>query len=248
MSTVPVSPAEHINARFFDANEERLNSLTPLRGYADQRLVSLKDAVKTLGDQLDDINSRVWTATNRCTEPADKLSPNESAAIILYTIEWDPGHPSLYSVLNKTLRLEDRNNLKPWFPYLKLLLTALFKLPSTRCIVWRYVSVDLCSRYKQGDSFTWWAFSSCTTSISVLESLNYLGTSNTGTVFAIECLNGKNIKRHSYFAQEDEILLLPCAHFKVVDQLNRKDGLRIIHVREVQPPIMLLEPPDSIPR
>ncbi|CAF4500213.1 unnamed protein product [Rotaria sp. Silwood2] len=236
----------HINTRILDAGEERLNTLTPLRGYASKSLVSLQEAVVKLRELVDDVDSRVWTATNRSENPANELSQDESAAIVLYTIEWDPDHPSLYSVLNRTLRLEDRRKLTPWFSYLKLLLTALFKLPSTRCTIWRGVRGDLRSHYKQGSKVTWWAFSSCTTAINVLESDQYLGTRGPRTLFAIDCLNGKDIKRHSYFAQEEEILLLPCTHFQVISHLSSMENLYIIHLREVPPPFMLLEPPNPM--
>ncbi|CAF4866399.1 unnamed protein product, partial [Rotaria socialis] len=235
----------HTNSRLLDASEERLNALAPLHGYAEERLVSLEDAVVSLRNLVHNIDVRVWTATNRSENPADKLTPNESAAIILYTIEWDPSHPSLYLVLNRSLRLEDRRKLVPWFSYLKLLLTGLYKLPSIRCTVWRGVRGDLRSHYRPGAKITWWAFSSCTASISVLESEQYLGTSGTRTLFAIECLNGKDIKRHSYFAQEEEILLLPCTHFQVISHLSSMENLHIIHLREITPPFMLLEPPDA---
>jgi hypothetical protein len=237
----------HVNTRLLDAGAERLNALAPLRGYAAEKPVPLKDAVAKLRELVDDVDSRVWTATNRCKNPADTLTQDESAAIVLYTIEWDPSHPSLYLVLNRTLRLEDRRKLISWFPYLKLLLTALFKLPSIRCTVWRGVLGDLRSHYKQGDTITWWAFSSCTTAINVLESSQYLGKSGPRTLFAIECLNGKDIKHHSYFAEEEEILLLPCAHFQVVGHLTSTENLYIIHLREIPPPFMLLEPPNTTP-
>ncbi|CAF3888190.1 unnamed protein product [Rotaria sp. Silwood1] len=236
----------HINTRLLDANEERLNALTPLRGYATKHLVSLKEAVVELRGLVDDVDARVWTATNRCKNPADKLTQDESAAIVLYTIEWDPDHPGLYSILNRTLRLEDRRKLVPWFSYLKLFLTALFKLPSIHCTVWRGVRGDLRSQYKQGDNVTWWAFSSCTIAINVLENSQYLGTSAPRTLFAIDCLNGKDIKQHSYYAQEEEILLLPCTHFQVISHLSSMENLYIIHLREVPPPFMLLEPPNPM--
>lgn len=235
----------HVNRRLLDAGEEHLNRLTPLRGYAERPLVSLKEAAVKLRDTISDIDSRVWTATGRSHNSSDGLTQEESAAITLYTIEWDPDHPSLYKVLNQTLRLANRGNLIPWFPYLKLLLTGLFKLPSIRGTIWRGVSGDLRPNYKQDTEVTWWAFSSCTTTISVLESDQYLGKSGSRTLFVIECLNGKNIKQHSYFAQEDEILLLPCTYLKVLSHLSSTDNLHIIHLREIPPPFMLLEPPSA---
>jgi hypothetical protein len=109
------------------------------------------------------------------------------------------------------------------------------------------VNGDLRAEYKPGEFCTWWAFSSCTTTINLLTQEQYFGQSNSGTLFAIECLNGKNIKNHSYFANEDEVLLLPCTHFQVIDHFNRRDGLSIIHLREVPSPHLLLELPFEMP-
>jgi hypothetical protein len=233
----------HVNTRLLDVNLEHLNTLTPLRGYAARPLVSLTEAVKDLDSIIKDTGLYAWTALERSKTPAHGLTPDESAAIILYTIEWDPTNHSLYYGLNNRLRVEDRSALRPWFSYLKLLLTALFKLPSVRRTVWRGVRQDLSATYRVGDTVTWWAFSSCTASISTLMEPQYMGLDGSSTLFAIQCLNGKAIKRHSYHAHEDEILLLPCTHLQVIDSISRKDGLHIIHLLEVQPPHTLLEPP-----
>lgn len=245
--SVESSSAIHINTRFLNANEECLNTLAPLRGYADKLCVSLEEAVKPLTKLIHDIDARVWTAKNRSQNTTETLTQDESAAIILYTMEWDPVHPSLYSILNKTLRLESRDGLKPWFLYLKLLLSGLFKLPSVERTVWRGVKEDLSENYKVGEFYTWWAFSSCTASLSMLAGEQYLGRADSYTLFAVECFNGKNIKPYSYFASEDEVLLLPCFYFKVIDKFNRGDGLHIIHLQEALPPHMLLESPLPAP-
>ncbi|CAF3932476.1 unnamed protein product [Rotaria magnacalcarata] len=234
------------NRRFLDVGEEHLKALLPLRGYATQPLVTLEEAVVLLTNILHDVDARVWTAMNRSKYPLEGLTQDESAAIVLYTIQWDRDHPSLYSVLNRTLRTEDRDKVVPWFPYLKLTLTALYKLPSIQRTVWRGVRADLDFQYEVRDHITWWAFSSCTTAVNVLEKPNFLGKSGVRTLFVIECMQGKNIGHHSYYRTEQEILLLPCSYFEVIGKLKQNDGLTIIHLREMCPPIMLLEPPFPI--
>jgi len=67
---------------------------------------------------------------------------------------------------------------------------------------------------------TWWAFLSCTTSLSVLESDLYLGTVGTRTLFSTETINGRTINSHSHFTNEDEIMLLPGSFFEVKSRLN----------------------------
>ncbi|CAF0728027.1 unnamed protein product [Adineta steineri] len=78
------------------------------------------------------------------TEPEDELSQDESASIHLYTMEWKVHDNSLYAMLNRTLRLADRRKLQPWFRYLKLFLTAFFRLPPSKYgTVWRGIPEDL---------------------------------------------------------------------------------------------------------
>ncbi|CAF5100969.1 unnamed protein product, partial [Rotaria sp. Silwood1] len=56
-------------------------------------------------------------------------------------MEW--GDTSLYRVLNRALRSENRQALKVWFSYLKLFDIALDKLPTVKEPVWRGVRLDI---------------------------------------------------------------------------------------------------------
>ena len=49
----------------------------------------------------------------------------------------------LYPRMNAALRDHDLNALAPFLPFMKLLLTALYKLPLTRAKVYRGVKLDL---------------------------------------------------------------------------------------------------------
>ncbi len=102
---------------------------------------------------------------------------------------------------------------------------------------------DLSALYPRDKEFAWWALSSCTASISVLESPNYLGKTGTRTIFSVQTSSGKNIRAHSYFENEDEILLPPGIYLKVIDSLNPAEGLHIIHLQEIPPPHPLLAEP-----
>ncbi len=79
----------------------------------------------------------------------------------------------------------------------------------------------------------------------MLESPNYLGKSGARTIFSIQTNSGKDIRAHSYFENEDDILLPPGLYFKVIGSLNPAKGLHIIQLREISPPhLMLAEPFD----
>jgi hypothetical protein len=147
-------------------------------------------------------------------------------------------------MLNYTLKTADRKDLRLYFKYLKLFLTALAKLP---CIppqtVWRGVTKDLSADFLPGTLVTWWRFSSCTTTMTVLDNNMYLGNMGPRTLFSVEAINGRAIRAHSHFVNEDEILLLPGTHMIVQSQLNPAPDLHIIHLKQVIPKETLLELP-----
>ncbi|CAF4179652.1 unnamed protein product, partial [Adineta steineri] len=217
----------------------------PIIGYAEEELLSLSDACQPLINIVDDILKYVKIALdNTSTEPPNKLTKDEAASIHMYTMEWEDGHKSLYTILNYTLRMGDRDGLKPWYKYLKLFLTALVKLPcAPPQTVWRGVRRNITEEFPPGAQITWWSFSSCTTSLNVLESDLYLGNVGERTLFSIELINGRTIKDYSYFDTEDEILMLPGTYMEVQSQFTPAPDLHIIHLKQMVPKDILLETP-----
>ena len=228
--------------RLTDIDKEPLEFLAPISGYAKTPLVPLEEAVLPLVPILPDIQSYAYVAKQKCKKPADDLTPDESAAIMLYTMGWEPLAECLYIVLNNTLRSPDRQvKLKLWYLYLRLLLNALCRLPSFRENVFRGVKLDLSTRYVKGETIVWWGFSSCTTVVEVLQSDLFLGTAGARTIFNIQCESAKDICKHSYFPVENEVLLLSATQFTVSSCLDQGD-LHIIQLKETRPPHPLLQP------
>ncbi len=229
--------------RVSDIAKEPQKMLLPIAGYEDMPLVSLEEAVKPLVPILPRIQSYVYVAKQRCElVPADGLTKDESSSIMLYTMGWEPTEKCLYFALNAALRSEDRRKLRPWFSYLKLMLTALFRLPSTRHFIYRGVKMNLSEQYPTGKTFIWWAFSSCTSSVETLENPEYLGKTGLRTLFTIGCNSGKDISRHSFYQSEKEILLLAARQFIVKACFQQSPDLHMIQLEEVEAPICLLEP------
>jgi hypothetical protein len=126
----------------------------PIEGYENKPLVSIEEAIAPLDKIVHDIQRKAWIAKRKCRKPpADGLSIDESASIILYTMEWAPEDRCLYAALNTILRAEDRQKLKPWFLYLKLFLTGLSRLPSTNRTVYRGVKENLNHLYPEDKTF-----------------------------------------------------------------------------------------------
>ena len=229
--------------RVSDIKKEPLEMHMPIRGYEKMPLVSLEEAVVPLVSIMPELQDYAYVAKQRCKPvPADGLTKDQSASIILYSMEWEPHEECLYFALNGALRAEDRRKLKPWFLYLRLLLTALSKLPSNRHFIYRGVKLDLSKQYPKGKTFVWWGFSSCTSSMDVLENEQFLGKTGERTMFTIDCESGKDISQHSYYQSEEEILLLAARQFVVKSCLEPAPGLHMIQLTETESPISLLQP------
>ncbi|CAF1154048.1 unnamed protein product, partial [Didymodactylos carnosus] len=211
----------------------------PLENYEKKSLVSLEEAVKPIQHLISNLTSYVWTAKENCKKLDGYLTLDEAAAVYLYTMQ------CLYHQLNAALRSEKREQITPYYSYLKLILTALWKLPSEKCLVYRGVKSDISAQFDKGQKFTWWGLTSCTGALGVLQSDLFLGKSGNRTMFIIECMDGKIIQKYSHFSDESEVLLLPCSYFEVLDNIDQGNGLYAIHVKQIQPPVLLIQPPFS---
>lgn len=237
MAHAKVSGNNMQHSRFNDLNDEPLKYLSPIKGFETMPLVSLEEAVQPVSNKFVSLEEYVWIAKKNCENPEDNLTQDESASIFLYTMEFNPG-PSLYRVLNKTLRDEERGQLKPWFLYLRLFFTALDKLPSHSCRVWRGMkNVDLTSEYRKGKEIVWWGVTSTTESMNVLENEQFLGKNGLRTMVSINCKHGKKIAAHSYFKnKEEEVILMPGFNFRVRGDMNPSHGLHMLDLEEIEPP------------
>jgi hypothetical protein len=237
--------ARRRNTRLLSDGFEEHKKFGPIIGYAQEPLLTLAEACTPLAKIVHDLFRYVSIALERTPDnPPNGLTRSESAAIRLYTMEWTDGHKSLYSILNYTLRTADREDLRPWYKYLKLFLTALVKIPcAPPQTVWRGVTKDICDDFSDGTEVTWWTFSSCTTTLPVLESDLYLGNIGERTLLSIEVVNSRSVRAHSNFDTEDEVLMLPGTYMEVRSKFNPAPDLHIIHLRQMIPEEILLEPP-----
>ena len=232
---------EHM-MRYLDIDENPCRKLMPIQGYTDMPLVSLEKAVEPLINTVHNIKDMAAWAKWKCEDPpADKLTKDQSASIILYSMQWEPQNKCLYFALNAALRDENRSKLKPWFPYLKLFLIAISRLPTNHRPIYRGIKRDPRKDYQKGQTILWWSFSSCTLNMDVLNNEQLLGSEGARTLFIIESSNGKDIRKHSAFQNEDEILLPAARQFEVLSCIPQGDGLNIVHLREIESPIRLIE-------
>jgi len=123
-------------------NEPR-EILNPIIGLFDRPIITFDQITQSLESHVKGISQFGFTCSMFASQlDVDKrgtLTDDEISAINLYTRESDPRENSIYFVINKALREQDRNTLKPYFPYLQLLLLSLSKVPKYRQggVVWR---------------------------------------------------------------------------------------------------------------
>ncbi|CAF0975945.1 unnamed protein product [Adineta ricciae] len=234
----------NIMLRMSDLTSEPKLTLPPIKDYEKELLVSIDQAIQPIISIVPDIKEMVWKVKQNCRQPRDKLSTDELASIMLYTLEWTPIESSFYFILNRTLRSQNRNDLLPWFQYLRLFMAALSKVSTTsHRIVYRGVKSDISGEFQDGKTFIWWAFSSASSSIKALE--QFLGTRGHRTIFNIECDSAKDISKYSFYESENEILLFPARQFQVISTANSGNKLKTVYLKEIQPHFPLIHIPPA---
>jgi hypothetical protein len=159
-------------------------------------------------------------------------------AIHLYTQEW-----ALYKELNACLRSRDRKRLLPFFPYLRLLLTAFSCIPPSAVTVFRGVKKDLAGKFVKGEQAVWWSVTSTTTSMGTLQEEMFLGKKGKRTMFCIASNTFRDIRLYSAIGVEAECCGLPGTCLDINDLLDQGD-LQIVQMSENVDDCMLDFTPD----
>ncbi|CAF1434789.1 unnamed protein product, partial [Didymodactylos carnosus] len=159
--------------RYLDVNNEPDKALPPLLLVSSkQTVLPLREAVKPIQHLVEDLPNKVSYSLEKCKNPKDDLTRDESAALYLYSLQWPEGKPSFYTMFNRSLRDEDRAKLVPYHDYLNLFMSAFKKLPSVQDRVWRGVNGDLSAKYRPDTTHVWWGVSSCTNMVQVISQSN----------------------------------------------------------------------------
>ncbi|CAF5159004.1 unnamed protein product, partial [Rotaria magnacalcarata] len=153
--------------RFVDQNVSQLLEINrmPIGEYLNCPLCTLEESVISIVSSIPTLRTIVCQAKTFCNKTSKLLTADESGAIYLYTM------PTVfYKQLNQALREQNREALKPWFSFIRLIMSGLEKLPDVSGeTIWRGISEGIGSSYFDNMTFTWWSFSSCTRDLKVIE-------------------------------------------------------------------------------
>ncbi len=119
---------------------------------------------------------------------------------------------------------------------MKLLLTALHKIPPSANTLYRGVAKSLSQlpqKFEKGKSVVWWAVTSTASHVSVLENPMFMGQSGPRCLFTIKATSARDIQRYSAMGStEREFVLPPGSCFVVEDILDAGSGLSIVQLVE----------------
>ncbi|MET9800124.1 ADP-ribosyltransferase domain-containing protein [Streptomyces sp. NPDC006368] len=204
--------------------------LPAISGVFDTPLMDFQDAVAPVAEVLSGLFRHIDRShefgKRRADETAGGLSADAIAALYLYTCE-----STFYREINAVLRSPDRARVVPYFPYLRLLFSAVSGLPAHTRPLWRGVSLDLRAQYPVGRTVTWWGVSSCTSELSVARS--FLGNRGKRTLFEVHPARAVGIRSFSAFTGEEEYILAPGTQLKVTDVKTERGGLCTVKLTEM---------------
>ncbi|MDY3557775.1 ADP-ribosyltransferase domain-containing protein [Gemmata sp. JC673] len=216
--------------RLQSVKDEGLAELPAITGLLGGPPPSFADAAAGVGTALrglDDYFRRAQEFAGRRAGGAGAhgLTADEIAAVHLYTCE-----SAFYRQINAALRNPDRAVVAPYHDYLRLLFSAVARLPQRRASLWRGVPLDLRGQYPVGRVVTWWGVSSCTSELGVARA--FLGSRGRRTLFEVAPVTAVGIRAFSAFTGEEEFVLAPGTRLKVVDVATERGGLSTIKLAE----------------
>ncbi|MFE6935050.1 ADP-ribosyltransferase domain-containing protein [Streptomyces sp. NPDC057699] len=205
--------------------------LPAITGVFDTPLLEFQEAVGPVVSLLPGIDRHAGRSyefgKRRADEEVGELSADAVAALHLYTCE-----SAFYREINAVLRSPDRTKVVPYLPYLRLLFSAVSRLPAHTAPLWRGVSLDLRAQYPLGRTVTWWGVSSCTSEAAVARS--FLGSRGKRTLFEVTPARAVGIRRYSAFTGEEEFILSPGTQLKVTGVKAERGGLCTVRLTELE--------------
>jgi hypothetical protein len=225
--------------------------LNPIQGLELAPSLSLKESLTHAqnGDEelaSHNFNMNLFCASTFAENHTDPELTEEDVSIIHFYTQETP----FYKILNSRLRNSDRQILKPYFPILKLMITAIRKIPPAKITLYRGVKLNLLEKYNKlkNKREIWWSFGSTTESVNVLQNETFLGKSGPRSMFVIQSQTARDISNYSAMQGEKEFILLPGSVFVVDGVLD--SGVTIVTLKEIIPDwdILPVAAPVPIPK
>lgn len=194
-------------------------------------ILNIDKAIEPLREFFPNLQHFLDLIKEKCVQPHDGLTPDESAAIMLYTIDSEPVEQCFQYVLNEILRKKDSKKLQLWIFYLDLFFRGISRLKSISKKIYRSIEFDLTETYPLHRRFTWWSFALCRSSMDNDDT--WKNSTKKRTLFSIDCQSAKDISHHTFYDGEDQILLLDGSQFQVTSSIKITENEQKIDLKEI---------------
>ena len=222
-------------SRFFDYPDQPEKITRSSIDFNSIPLVSLEEAVQPLVDQIPSLDQMLQLVQRKYSQSTSNLSRDESASILLYTLEWTSKETSFYYIFNRKLSSNDSSELESWYLYMKLFATSLSKLPkTTRRIFYRAVPFDLHDCYPKKSRLIAYDYISCSSSLEFFDRQKFAwNSSNRCMVFAIFSQHAIDLGEHSFYPLKETFLLPANQQYQVISCRTSNDGLCLVVLKEI---------------
>ena len=184
--------------RFNKVGISTTNPLLLISGYEKEPIVSLEQSLASLDSHLQFLPDQIKHAKASCRYPNPHgLTHDESAAVYLYSMHGD--HKSVHEHLERAWKMNDGSQMKPWFRYLKLLRSALEKLPDAKGETWKGTTHDSnLANTLQSDSLPLYTcMRLCSTSMSELTHALDVKPGSRMILVGYKSVGGKDLTRYT---------------------------------------------------
>ena len=204
-----VDPMQRFTRRAFSKN----NDLKLIQGYQKELILSLEEALKPVTNIFPDISLQIQKAlAKRYYSEKCILTDDESAAIYIYSMK---GTNNLHFHFQKAWDSKNQSQLKPWFKYLKLLKSALNKLPDVQTEAWQQINRSEVEEILQaGQPQLYTCMGTCSRSVEELNEVLYKKPASVVIMVGYGLVSGKDVTLYTE-GQTKEVLVWPGARIYV---------------------------------
>ena len=205
------------------------NDLKLVQGYQNERILSLEEALKPVTKMFPDISQQIQKAQKkRYYSEKGVLTEDKSAAIYIYSMK---GTNNLHFHFQKAWDSKDKSQLKPWFKYLKLLKSALNKLPDVQTKVWQQINRSAVEEILQaGQSQLYTCMGTCSRSIEELNDVLDKKPASKVIMVGYGLVSGKDVTPYAE-GEAKEVLVWPGAKIYVAKkEIDDQGDLTKMHL------------------
>lgn len=190
--------------------------------------LSLESSLQGFLDEIDHLDHYIQQAKQLCNKSSEyNLTIDESAAIYLYTYEWNEN--SLQSVLNQALQSGIPIKIERWQEFWYLFINALKKLPTIQRTIWKGLPNDLVLTFDSSSDIVCWNITSGCLSEKMMKSMLH----HDSILCSINVLQGKDIRAYTCDNSYEEILLLPGTHLRLNNRLSTVNRVCFEEIRVI---------------